>query len=140
MNWIICFAVGLIVIAMAVAAAIRFRHAHRKDKRFFTAIQILFAGVFCSAFVCLLPIDYQVHRDATGSLLKTVMSSLHREPDTPVDVYGLLIRSVRLRSAADIRVYLLLCPQPVRVGEIPDSVFYGSVHFFRAEREIPCPG
>ena len=40
MSWIICFVIALIIIAAAIAAAVRFRHAHRKGKRFFSAIQI----------------------------------------------------------------------------------------------------
>ena len=144
MNWIICFVIGLIVIAMAVAAAIRFRHAHRKDKRFFTAIQILFAGVFCSAFFCLLPVYYQVHRDATGSILKTVMSSLHTtfqvftiDVDSEAILESVNIQSQTLRSMYTVYLSVLFVCAPLLtfgfifsfVRNLSASVKYLTVYF-----------
>ena len=77
MDGIICFIIAIAMIVFSAAAAFRYRHAHQGKKHFLTSLQILFAGVFCSAFFCLLPIYAQVYLETSGSILKTITSSLH---------------------------------------------------------------
>ena len=144
MDWLICFTLAILMIAASVAAAVRANHTHRGDKRFLSTFQILFAGVFCSAFVCLLPVYGQVNGDSSASVLKTVLASLHTTFQVftiDVDSEGIL-ESIRAQSPALRSLYsvylsiLFVCAPLLTFGfifsfvrNLSASVKYLTVYF-----------
>ena len=78
MSWTSCAIVAVLILLASITVSVRNTREHKGDKRFLSAFQLLFVGIFFSVFVCLLPILHQIRE---GSPLErgvtTVLSSLH---------------------------------------------------------------
>ena len=78
MRWMSCSVIAMLILTASIVISVRNHREHKGDKRFLSAFQILFIGVFCSAFTCMLPILYKVREGtASGGWLTTVLSTLH---------------------------------------------------------------
>lgn len=77
MNWYLGFAAVLCILSAAAAAAIAISLGKHRGSRVLTLFNIVFAGVFLSVFVCLLPIYSEILSDTTDRTLKTIAFSLH---------------------------------------------------------------
>ena len=78
MDWLICFMAAALILMAAVFVSGRNSRKHRGDKRFLSAFQILFIGVFIAALSLMIPIVYRIRSGAVPVRdFNTLMSSLH---------------------------------------------------------------
>ena len=77
MEWLLSFAISLLVLIAAIVFAVIVSVGKYKRGRVLTPFNIVFGGVFISVFICLLPIYNGILADTTDSVLKTVIFSLH---------------------------------------------------------------
>lgn len=76
-NWYLGFAGSLLVLIGAVICAVALSVGKARGGRTLTPFHLLFAGVFLSVFVCMLPIYGKLLEGTTNHALKTVAFSLH---------------------------------------------------------------
>jgi len=76
MEWLFCFLISVCILLLAIIFAVSVYFGKYKRGRFTTPFRIVFAGVFISVFICLLPINYNILLDVNNSLFKTFLFSI----------------------------------------------------------------
>lgn len=75
MSWIGCGALSAAVLAAAAAVALTM--SKRRGRRVFKPFNVIYLGVFVSAFICLLPIYSGITENNAPHALETALFSLH---------------------------------------------------------------
>lgn len=77
MDWMIGFIISILALLSAIVTAVFLGVGKYKRGRICTPFNVLFGGLFVSAFICMLPIYNGIFRDDSYNVLKTILFSLH---------------------------------------------------------------
>jgi len=77
MNWLVCLIVALVFFAASIVTAIMInRKTHMKSNRFITPFNTVFAGLFVTTFVLMIPVYNAICSGAQLQSLKTILFAI----------------------------------------------------------------
>lgn len=120
MSWTVCFISSSAVLLIAVFVAIVKNIGKHKSGRIFTPFNIIFAGVFISAFISVLPINMKMLSEVSDSAVETALFSLHTAlqiftlgADKSIILENISCSYDRLASAYSVYLSIIFVAAPI---------------------------
>ena len=138
MEWLFCFLISVCILLLAIIFAVSVYFGKYKRGRFTTPFRIVFAGVFISVFICLLPINYNILLDVNNSLFKTFLFSIQNtlqvfslDADNEIIRNNISCPDIWLSNAYSVFFSIIFVLAPVLTFGIILSFFKNVTAYFR---------
>ncbi len=139
MDWMICFFIAISVLALAVFIAVALGIGKYKRGRVLSPLNVLFAGLFISVFVSLLPLYKEIiGPEAYESRLKAVAFSLHNtyqiftiDSDHSIILENIVCKEQWLANAYSVYLSVVFVVAPILTFGFLVSFFKNLSSYFR---------